>query len=134
MNVTDPIADMLTRVRNAGVAQHTQVAMPTSKLREAIAEILKSEGFIQDFEVLPGKVSSTLRLYLKYTHERRPRPVIVGLERVSRPGRRVYCKKQDIPRVRSGLGISILSTSKGIMTGDQARGQGVGGEVLCYVW
>lgn len=134
MSVTDPIADTLTRIRNAGTAQQSQAAMPTSKMREAIARILKDEGFINDFEILPGKVSSTLLIHLKYTRDRHPKPVIVGLQRVSKPGRRVYCKKQDIPWVRSGLGVAILSTPKGVMTGRQARREGVGGEVLCYVW
>jgi small subunit ribosomal protein S8 len=134
MSVTDPIADMLTRIRNAGIARRPQAAMPHSKLREAIAKILKEEGFIQDYEVLPGKVASSLLLHLKYTRSRRSQPVINGLSRISKPGRRAYVRKQDIPWVRSGLGIAILSTSKGIMTGTQARRQGVGGEVLCYVW
>jgi len=134
MSIIDPIADMLTRIRNAGIARHPQVAMPNSKIREAIAKILKDEGFIQDYEVLPGKISSSLLIHLKYTRERRPRPVLAGLKRVSSPGRRTYVGKQDIPWVRSGLGIAIMSTSKGVMTGKQARRQGVGGEVLCYVW
>jgi small subunit ribosomal protein S8 len=134
MSVNDPIADTLTRIRNAGVANHSQVAMPTSKMREAIARILKDEGFITDFEVLPGKVTSTLLIHLKYTRERHPKPVIAGLQRVSKPGRRVYSKRQDLPWVRSGLGIAIISTPKGVMTGRQARREGVGGEVLCYVW
>ena len=134
MSITDPIADMLTRIRNAGIARHPQVAMPHSKMREAIAKILKEEGFIQDYEILPGKITSSLLIHLKYTRERRPRPVLAGLKRVSRPGRRTYVGKQDIPWVRSGLGIAIVSTSKGVMTGKQARRQGVGGEVLCYVW
>ena len=134
MNVTDPIADMLTRIRNAGIARHAQVAMPTSKMREAIVKILKEEGFVQDYEILPGKISSTLLIHLKYTRGRRPQPVITGLKRVSKPGRRTYCSKRDIPRVRSGLGIAIVSTPKGVMTGEQARRQGVGGEVLCYAW
>ncbi len=134
MNVTDPIADMLTRIRNAGIARHQQVAMPSSRLREAIAKILEEEGFIQDYEILPGKVGSTLLMRLKYTRDRRPEPVITGLLRVSKPGRRTYCSKQEIPRVRSGLGIAILSTSKGVMTGKEARRQGLGGEVLCYAW
>ena len=133
MSITDPIADMLTRVRNAGMAMHPQVAMPTSKLRKEIARILQEEGFIEDYEVLPGKVSSLL-LNLKYTRDRRPRLVIMGLQRISKPGRRVYVGKRDIPRVRSGLGISIMSTPKGLMTGRRARKQGIGGEVLCYVW
>ncbi|HLF67260.1 MAG TPA: 30S ribosomal protein S8 [Gammaproteobacteria bacterium] len=134
MSVTDPIADMLTRIRNASIARHPQAAMPYSKLREAIAKILKEEGFIQNYEVLPGKVSSSLLLHLKYTRGRRAQPVINGLNRISKPGRRAYVGKQDIPWVRSGLGIAILSTSKGVMTGAQARRQGLGGEVLCYVW
>jgi small subunit ribosomal protein S8 len=133
MNITDPIADMLTRIRNAMMARHSQVAMPTSKMREGIAKILKEEGFIQDYEILPGKFSSLL-IHLKYTRERRSRPVITGLTRVSKPGRRTYVGSQEIPRVRSGLGIAILTTPKGLMTGDQARRQGVGGEIICYVW
>jgi small subunit ribosomal protein S8 len=133
MSVTDPIADMLTRIRNAGLATHNQTAMPSSKLRVEIAKILKEEGFIQDFEVLPGNVPSLL-IHMKYTRDRRPVPVIVGMERVSKPGRRTYVGKQDIPYVRSGLGVAIVSTSRGVMTGDQARRLGVGGEVLCYVW
>lgn len=133
MSVTDPIADMLTRIRNAGMAGHTQTAMPTSKMRESIAKILKEEGFIQDYEVLPGKVASLL-IHLKYTRDRRPEPVIVGLQRVSKPGRRVYAGRRDIPYVRSGLGVAIVSTPKGVMTGEQARRSGIGGEVLCYVW
>jgi small subunit ribosomal protein S8 len=133
MNITDPIADMLTRIRNAMMARHSQVAMPTSRMREGIAKILKEEGFIQDYEILPGKFSSLL-IHLKYTRERRSRPVISGLERVSKPGRRTYVGSQEIPRVRSGLGIAILTTPKGLMTGDQARRQGVGGEIICYVW
>ncbi|MDM8519630.1 30S ribosomal protein S8 [Anaerolineales bacterium HSG6] len=134
MSVTDSIADMLTRVRNAGLAQHSQVAMPTSTMRQSIASILKDEGFIKDYEVLPGKISSTLLVRLKYTQERKPRSVIGGLQRVSKPGKRVYCRKNDIPHVRSGLGVCILSTSKGVITGNQAHRQNVGGEILCYVW
>jgi small subunit ribosomal protein S8 len=134
MSITDPIADMLTRVRNAGMARHPQVAMPHSKIREAIARILKDEGFIQDYEILPGKVSSSLLLHLKYTRDRYSRPIITGLQRISRPGRRSYVKKDKIPWVRSGLGVAILSTSKGVMTGTEARHQGIGGEILCYVW
>jgi small subunit ribosomal protein S8 len=134
MSVTDPIADMLTRIRNGGMAKHSQVAMPNSKMREAIAAILKDEGFIKDFEVLPGQVGSSLLVHLKYTRDRRPKPVIVGLQRASKPGRRMYAGKKDIPYVRSGLGVAIVSTPKGVITGDQARRLGVGGEVLCYVW
>ncbi len=131
---TDSIADMLTRIRNAGNTRHSQVAMPNSKMRNSIAKILKEEGFIKDYEVLPGKVGSTLLLHLKYTGGRQPDFIISGLVRVSKPGRRVYCGKQEVPWVRSGLGIAILSTSKGVMTGDQARRLGIGGEVLCYAW
>ena len=134
MLVNDPIADMLTRIRNASMARHKRVAMPNSKMLSAIAKILKEEGFIQDYETLPGKVGSTLLIHLKYTRERRPRPIITDVQRVSKPGRRTYYQKQDIPWVRSGLGISIISTSKGVMTGRQARRLGIGGEVLCNVW
>ena len=133
MNISDPIADMLTRVRNATMARHNQVAMPSSRMRESIAKILKDEGFIQDFEILPGKFPSLL-IHLKYTRERHSQSVITGIQRISKPGRRAYVGNQDIPRVRSGLGISILSTSKGLMTGEQARRQGIGGEVICYIW
>jgi small subunit ribosomal protein S8 len=134
MSVSDPIADMLTRIRNTTMIQRRQVAMPASKSREAIARILKEEGFIQDYEVIPAKPQATLRLSLKYTQARRPQSVITGLKRVSKPGRRVYCGRRDLPWVRSGLGIAIVSTPKGVMTAQQARRLGVGGEVLCYVW
>ena len=133
MTVTDPIADMITRIRNAGMARHAQTAMPSSKMRVAIAKILKEEGFIEDFEVLPGKVPSLL-VHLKYTRGRSPEPVISGLQRVSSPGRRTYAKRENIPWVRSGLGVAIMSTSNGVMTGNEARRKGIGGEVLCYVW
>lgn len=132
MSVNDPIADMLTRIRNACMARHTTVAMPSSKMKVAIAQILKSEGFIADFQVQSGKPSDTLLLTLKYTNDRRP--VITGLKRVSRPGLRIYTGRADIPRVRNGLGLSILSTPKGVMAGHDAWNQHVGGEVLCYVW
>jgi small subunit ribosomal protein S8 len=134
MSVSDPIADMLARIRNAAMVQHRQVAMPTSKIREAIARILKEEGFIQDYELIPSSPQAMLRISLKYTQARRPQPVITGLKRISSPGRRVYAGRHDLPWVRSGLGIAIVSTSKGVMTGQQARRLGVGGEVLCYVW
>jgi small subunit ribosomal protein S8 len=137
MSVTDPIADMLTRIRNAMLAGHAVVALPSSKMKAAIAGILREEGFIEDFEVADqeGKVQPVLRLTLKYTGERRDRrPVISGLKRVSRPGRRIYTGKTDIPWVRSGMGVAILSTPKGVMTGSRARQLGVGGEVLCQVW
>ena len=137
MSVNDPIADMLTRVRNAIMAGHTLVAMPTSKIKVEIAKILKEEGYIESYEVVDGDnpVFKMLRMRLKYVGERRQRQsVITGLERVSRPGRRIYTKKQDIPWVLSGIGIAILSTPKGVMTGQRARQMGVGGEILCKVW
>jgi small subunit ribosomal protein S8 len=135
--MTDPIADMLTRIRNGLLAGHAVVALPSSKMKVAIAGILKEEGFINSFEVVPqeGKPQPVLRLTLKYVGERRDRrPVISGLKRVSRPGRRVYAGRQEIPRVRSGIGVAIVSTPKGVMTGTRARQLGVGGEVLCQVW
>ncbi len=137
MNITDPIADMLTRIRNALMAGHTTVSMPTSKLKVSIAKILKEEGFISNYEVVDGKTAEqkVLRLRLKYIGERRERkPVISGLERVSRPGRRVYTGKREIPWVLSGMGVAIISTPKGVMTGQRARQLGVGGEVLCKIW
>lgn len=137
MSVTDPIADMLTRLRNAMMAGQTLVAMPSSKMRSSIAKILKEEGFIANFDVVDGERPGhkVLRIRLKYVGERRDRrPVITGLERVSKPGRRVYTGKTDIPWVLSGLGIAILSTPKGVMTGQRARRLGIGGEVLCKIW
>jgi len=137
MSVTDPIADMLTRIRNGVMAGHSQVAMPSSKIKAEIARILKDEGFIENFEVVDGEqaVQKVLRVKIKYVGERRERrPVISGLERVSKPGRRIYTKKQDIPWVLSGIGVAILSTPKGVMTGQRARQLGVGGEILCKVW
>ena len=137
MSVSDPIADMLTRIRNGLMAGHTSVAMPNSNLKLAIAKILKEEGFIAGYEVADGAKpgQKVLRVRLKYVGERRQRrSVITGLERVSRPGRRVYTGKQDIPWVLSGMGIAIVSTPKGVMTGQRARQLGVGGEILCKVW
>ncbi len=134
MSVTDPIADMLTRIRNATMVQHRQVVMPTSKMREAIARILMDEGFVEDYDVIPAKPQPILRISLKYTRTKRSESVITGLKRVSKPGRRVYFGRRDLPWVRSGLGVAIVSTPKGVMTAQQARRQHVGGEVLCYVW
>jgi len=134
MSVTDPIADMLTRIRNATMVQHRQVVMPTSKMREAIARILKDEGFVENYDVVPAKPQSVLRISLKYAKTKRSESVITGLKRVSKPGRRVYSSQSDLPWVRSGLGVAIVSTPKGVMTAQQARSQHVGGEVLCYVW
>ena len=132
MSVNDPIADMLTRIRNACMARHTTVAMPSSKMKIAIAEILKREGFIRDFQIEQGQPFDTIQITLKYTSDRRP--VITGLKRVSKPGLRIYTGRADIPRVRGGLGLSILSTPKGVMAGHEAWQEHVGGEVLCYVW
>jgi small subunit ribosomal protein S8 len=137
MSMTDPIADMLTRIRNAVMAGQTMTAMPFSKVKAEIAKILKEEGYLEMIEVADGERPSqkVLRLRIKYIGDRRERkPVITGLERVSRPGRRVYSKKQDIPWVLSGIGVAIVSTPKGIMTGQRARQLGVGGEILCKVW
>jgi small subunit ribosomal protein S8 len=137
MSMTDPIADMLTRIRNAMSVGHPTVAMPSSKLKAEIARILKEEGFISGFEVVDGDNPGfkILRMQLRYMGERRlRRPVITGLERVSKPGRRVYAGKREIPWVLSGMGVSILTTPKGVMTGQRARQLGVGGEILCKVW
>lgn len=137
MSINDPIADMLTRVRNGLQAEKPMVAMPASKLKVALADILKEEGFIEGFEEVDGATPAhkVLRIRLKYVGDRKTRrAVISGIERVSRPGRRVYTKKKEIPWVLSGLGISILSTPKGVMSDRRARQVGVGGEVLCKVW
>lgn len=137
MSVTDPIADMLTRIRNAVQTGQPLVAMPSSRIKVEIARILKEEGYLESYEVVDGPAAGqkVLRLRIKYVGERRERrPVLSGLERVSRPGRRVYTHKKDIPWVLSGLGIAILSTPKGVMTGTRARQLGVGGEILCKVW
>lgn len=137
MSVNDPIADMLTRIRNAVLSGHAQVAMPSSNIKIEIAKILKEEGFLDSYEVVEGEkaVEKILRLKIKYVGERRERkPVIAGLERVSKPGRRIYTRKQDIPWVLSGLGVAILSTPKGVMTGVRARQLNVGGEILCKIW
>lgn len=137
MSVNDPIADMLTRIRNAMIAGHTLVAIPSSKMKASIAKILKEEGYIGEYEVVDGARPGlkVLRVQLKYVGERRHRqPVITGLERVSRPGRRVYTGKSDIPWVLSGMGIAILTTPKGVMTGARARQMGLGGEIICKIW
>lgn len=137
MTVSDPIADMLTRVRNAVLVGHPSVAMPNSTIKAAIAKILKEEGYIAGYEVVDSEKPAVkvLRIRLKYVGERRERrPVITGLERISRPGRRVYTGKKEIPWVLSGMGIAIVSTPKGVMTDQRARLMGVGGEILCKVW
>lgn len=133
MSVTDSIADMLTRIRNAIMVRHDSVLIPASKAKISIAQILKDEGFIADYEVLKGDTPQrVIKIYLKYTG--RKEPVLAGLKRVSKPGLRVYVGRGEIPRVYEGLGIAILSTPLGVMTGKQAWRKGVGGEVLCYVW
>lgn len=130
--MSDPIADMLTRIRNANTVRHETVEMPASKIKRQIAEILKSEGFIRDAEYIEDNKQGIIRIFLKYgpNNER----VITGLKRISKPGLRVYTKANEVPRVLGGLGIAILSTSKGVMTDKQARQMKTGGEVLCYVW
>jgi small subunit ribosomal protein S8 len=130
--VNDPIADMLTRIRNASLVKQKQVVMPSSKIKESIAQILQDEGFIDAFAVSDEKPQGRLVLRLKYTAQ--GRPVITGLQRVSKPGRRYYSGAKDIPWVRSGLGINIVSTPKGLMTGRKARREKLGGEILCNVW
>lgn len=134
MNVTDPIADMLTRIRNANIAMHDTVKMPSSKLKEAVAKILVSEGFIEEYSIseVEGKPFKQLNLTMKYSPKRER--VITGIKRVSKPGLRVYKPSSEIPRVLGGMGIAILSTSKGVITDRQARASRVGGEVLCEVW
>jgi len=132
MTVSDPIADMLTRIRNAVMASHDFVPVPSSRMKLAITKILKEEGFISDYEVLRGKPQRVIKLHLKYDDKKQP--IISGLERVSKPGLRVYVEKKEIPRVYGGLGIAIISTAKGVMTGQRAWRRGIGGELLCYVW
>src|SRR3972149_9589762 len=137
MSMSDPVADMLTRIRNSLIVGHTSVAMPNSMMKVAIVKILKEEGYISSYEVVDGKTpgQKVLRIKLKYIGERRERrSVITGLERVSRPGRRVYTGKREIPWVLSGMGIAIISTPKGVMTGQRARQLGVGGEILGKGW
>ncbi|HEY97162.1 MAG TPA: 30S ribosomal protein S8 [Dehalococcoidia bacterium] len=132
MTVTDPIADMLTRIRNALMARHDSVKVPSSKMKLAIARILKEEGFINDYEVIRGKPHRDISIQLRYLEDNKP--AISGLKRVSKPGLRVYIQKREIPRVYGGLGIAIISTSQGVKTGQQAWRQSSGGELLCYVW
>ena len=132
MSVTDPIADMLTRIRNAIQVHHESVMMPHSKMKLSIARILKEEGFIRDYDLPRGQVHPTLRLHLTYREGRQP--AIAGLKRISKPGLRVYVGKGEIPRVYGGLGLAIVSTSKGLMAGRRAWREGMGGELICYVW
>lgn len=132
MSVNDPIGDMLTRIRNACMARKTVVDIPASKMKLSIAEILKREGFVRDYALIEGKPFSTISITLKYMPDRRP--AITGLRRVSKPGLRIYTGRDEIPRVRGGLGLSILSTPKGVLAGHDAWREHVGGEVLCYIW
>ncbi|MGI6603639.1 MAG: 30S ribosomal protein S8 [bacterium] len=130
--MTDPIADMLTRIRNANVARHEVVEIPASRVKRAIAEILKAEGFVRDYEYVEDNKQGMLRVYLKYGPNKER--VLTDLKRISKPGLRVYVGRHEVPKVLRGLGIAIMSTPKGIMSDKQARQEGVGGEVLCYVW
>ena len=137
MTISDPIADMLARTRNALMARHTMVSIPSSKMKISIAKILKDEGYINDYRVVKGEDSlyPVLQLALKYVGDvKHQRAVITDLKRVSKPGRRIYTAVRDIPWVRSGMGIAVLSTPKGVLTGQQARRLNVGGEILCYIW
>lgn len=130
--MTDPISDLLTRIRNGLIARKSYVLVPSSKLKVAITQVLLEEGFIQGYEVTKDRPQPNIRVWLKYDKERQP--ILTGLKRISKPGRRVYRGKQDLPWVLSGLGIAVVSTPKGVMTGREARRLGIGGEVLCYVW
>ena len=130
--ITDPIADLLTRIRNGLGARHGEVRVPHSRVKARIAEILMSEGYLEEVEVIAAPIQSEIRIRLKYTNNREP--VIKGIKRVSKPGLRVYASRQDLPRVQGGLGIAVVSTSKGLMTDREARRQKVGGEVMCEVW
>ncbi|MHB0979601.1 MAG: 30S ribosomal protein S8 [Thermoleophilia bacterium] len=132
MSQSDPIADMLTRVRNANKALHSQASMPTSSGKVEVARILKDEGYIADYSVVKGESYDTLVIDLKYTEDRRR--VITQLKRVSKPGRRIYAKKDKLPKVLGGLGVAVVSTSRGVMSARQAQRLGVGGEVICFVW
>ena len=131
---TDPIADMLTRIRNANMVSLIEVEMPSSKLKVELAKLLKSEGYVEDYAVIEkeGSAFKTLKITLKY--DEKSKPVITNLKRVSRPGLRNYCKAKDIPQVLGGMGIAIISTSKGLLTDRKAKKENVGGEILCYVW
>ena len=132
VSVTDPIADMLTRIRNSNTARQDRVDIPGSKIKRSIAEILKREGYVRDYAWIDDGRQGTIRIYLKYGPQKES--VINGVKRISKPGLRVYAKKEEVPRVLGGLGIAILSTPEGIITDREARAKGVGGEVICYVW
>jgi small subunit ribosomal protein S8 len=130
--LTDPITDYLNRIRNALQAEHEEVEIPASRLKREMTRILKEQGYITDFSVEPAKIGEVIKVKLRYTEERKP--VITGMDRVSRPGRRRYVPKDDVPRVFGGMGTTIMSTSRGVMTGHEARQKGVGGEVVAHVW
>ena len=132
MSMTDPVSDYLTRIRNALQAEHDEVEIPASRLKREMSRILKEQGYIRDFRREPAEVGEAIKTTLKYTEDRRP--VIAGLERISRPGRRRYVDHKEIPRVHGGTGTAIVSTSSGVMTGHEAKAKGVGGEVVAYVW
>ena len=132
MNITDPIADMLTRIRNANSAKHKTVDIPASKMKTAIAEILFKEGYIKSFEIINNETQGIIRITLKY--DENGNRVIDGIKRISKPGLRVYASKEELPKVLNGLGIAIISTSKGLKTDKEAREAGIGGEVLAYIW
>ncbi len=132
MTLTDPIADMLTRIKNAGMVRKKEVDIPSSKMKAAIAKILKEEGYIRNFKVVDDKKQGILKVFLKYTQDKEN--AISGLARVSKPGCRIYCKKDSIPKVLDGLGVVIISTSQGVYTGKKCKELGLGGEVLCQIW
>lgn len=132
MAMTDPIADFLTRIRNANVVYHDKVDIPASKMKVALAEILKNEGFIRDYQQISDNKQGVIRVFMKYGAERER--VITGIKRISKPGLRVYVKKTEIPRVLGGLGVAVISTTLGLMSDKQARVAGLGGEVVCYIW
>jgi len=132
MAMTDPIADMLTRIRNGNVVYHEKVDIPASKMKVALAEILKNEGFIRDFQQISDNKQGVIRVFMKYGAERER--VITGIKRISKPGLRAYVHKDEIPRVLGGLGVAIISTTSGLMSDKQARAAGLGGEVICYIW
>lgn len=130
--LSDPVADYLTRIRNGLASQHREVEVPASRLKKEMTRILKEQGYIHDFSVEPLPVGETIRIRLKYTDDRQP--VILGMQRVSRPGRRRYVNRTEVPRVLGGMGTAIVSTSRGVMSGHEAKSQGVGGEVVAYIW
>lgn len=132
MTMTDPVADMLTRIRNANSAGHPKVDIPASKLKKSIAEILLNEGFISGYDIIDENAQGTIRVKLKYGADKEK--VIIGIKRISKPGLKVYAKAEQVPKVLGGLGVAIISTSKGLMGDKEARNLGVGGEVICYVW